>query len=366
MTILKSRFLSEAECTFETKRFPIVLSPSLNQPFDAILDEISARRTELLEILHRNGAILLRNCNIENIRDFHRVLEVIEVLPAGNHEYYGEVIRNKIGSHGREVTLVGDDDVVIPHTEAYYWYRQPKYISFYCEQSDCEAGETPLFDCAGIMKSIPSDLLGKLKGAKVLMQYIYASESRTRASRQYPTVQLKNTWQRIFETRDKKEVERELDRDDVEFCWMNNDELLVKVVTDLISKHPATGQLCFRGVRYPSRSNHEYMLKEFIKPRLGDRTYGTLAALLFKFRSSDPRRYFWTDSIVDMELSKREENDLTEAYFKNCSIFRWKTGDMILIDNLKMAHARLNVDAHRKICIFIGEYFDQKKLFEQS
>ena len=75
-----------------------------------------------------------------------------------------------------------------------------------------------------------------------------------------------------------------------------------------------------------------------------------------KFNLIDPRDFCWVDSLKDVNLSKKDKDILTNAYFKNVAIFKWQTDDMLIVDNIKCAHARLNVDSLRKIKIFIRTY----------
>ena len=48
-------------------------------------------------------------------------------------------------------------------------------------------------------------------------------------------------------------------------------------------------------------------------------------------------------------LSNEEVSTLMEAIWKNATFIKWKKGDTVLINNKKMAHARMNVSGPRKI-----------------
>jgi len=371
VNILKDRLLKESECSSGRKKFPVVMYPKENQSFERILGEIADRKIELMASLHKNGSILFRNCKIKNYYSFGRILKALNIPPCNDGEYYGEVLRDYLKSEKgvMDVTFSPspDSSVIPPHTEAYYWYKQPKYISFYCEETNCRYGETPLFNCVDIMEDIPDQLLNRLKNIKAVMEYRLSSDPLINES-DTSARQMKNTWQRSFATTDKSQVERELDRDDVEYHWEENGRLLMKVYVKLVSRHPDTGELCFRGVRYPFNNNKKFMMKNYILPRLGLRKYLKFLIrdlhlnVMVKFNLIDSRDLFWVDSLDGVNLSKKENVILTNSYFKNVSIFKWQTDDMLIVDNIKLAHARLNVDSLRKIKIFISQYVDNKKI----
>ena len=362
MTIIEKRLLTEAEYSKEStnRKIPTVFSPGTKQPLEEVLQEIGERKDELLNQMNQDGAILLRNFDINSLEDCRRVLEAIGIPLHSDDLCVGEVIRKKVDDYASEVTMQDSNELVPPHTEAYFWYRQPKSISFYCEKANCRYGETPLFDCVNIFKAIPPGLLHKLQGKKVLMQFEYSASETDRSA--ISSTQIKNTWQQVFKTQDKSVVEKALDRDDVEYAWKPNGALLVKVHVDLIAKHPVTGEKCFRGVRYLSLDSLIYMSKHFIRPRLGVLSSMKLTVKALLAKTIDTRRIYWTDSLVDSSLSRKEKRLLVEIYFNNCAIFKWKTGDLLLIDNIKMGHARLNIKGERNIYAFMGEYIDQKAL----
>ena len=80
----------------------------------------------------------------------------------------------------------------------------------------------------------------------------------------------------------------------------------------------------------------------------------------------DPKDDIWTDRLVGKDLSRNEKRSLVRIYFENCAIFRWQSGDMVLLDNLKTAHAGLNIDAEREISLFTSQYIDKRDVFGQK
>jgi alpha-ketoglutarate-dependent taurine dioxygenase len=42
------------------------------------------------------------------------------------------------------------------------------------------------------------------------------------------------------------------------------------------------------------------------------------------------------------------------------TVFRWQRGDVIIIDNIRAAHGRLNVSGPRRILTALGDMYDVK------
>lgn len=88
-----------------------------------------------------------------------------------------------------------------------------------------------------------------------------------------------------------------------------------------------------------------------------------IGSLLSEYNWVEHQRYAWKTSIQNLHLSKTEIKEITNAIFKNMTVFRWKTGDVLLIDNIKTAHGRLNIDGDRTLHVFISTYIDQKIIY---
>jgi alpha-ketoglutarate-dependent taurine dioxygenase len=75
------------------------------------------------------------------------------------------------------------------------------------------------------------------------------------------------------------------------------------------------------------------MLKEFKKEDLANNTY-------------------YGDG---SEISPSVLDELREAYLNECLVFQWQKGDVILLDNVLTAHARLPFTGQRKVIFGMAE-----------
>jgi hypothetical protein len=170
----------------------------------------------------------------------------------------------------------------------------------------------------------------------------------------------------MFSTDAKEEVERVLSsRGDVDFIWGKNDTLKIQITKSAFATHPVTGERCFRAMRLCDFNNVQYMVRELAKDQMSYLNYLSvtsavgLASWLVSMPWVEHERHSWKTSFKDgTELSKAEKDALTKTLFDNSTIFRWHSGDALVVDNIKTAHARLNVDSHRKLHVFLSEYLE--------
>jgi alpha-ketoglutarate-dependent taurine dioxygenase len=71
-------------------------------------------------------------------------------------------------------------------------------------------------------------------------------------------------------------------------------------------------------------------------------------------RTSILNTYFLNEDGQCTNLTEAEAKELGKAEWQNAVIFQWKQGDILVIDNLQVAHSRLNTKLPRKILTAFG------------
>ena len=360
--------IPEAELTRQTVGLPKVLGFPEHESPTLRLDDVAARKDELHALLAQQGAILFRNCGIDTVAQFHGLMSALGISSCDTDHYYGEVMRANTGQHTMEPTLVPPDFMIAPHNECAFWYALPEYIAFFCEQTDALYGQTPVIDCAKVAASFSAALREKLEQSLVVNEYVYDS---VEASEDLVKGQKRNCWQTAYQTQDRKVVETILDaRDDVDYTWRKNGTLHLQIHSRVFARHPTTGEACFHSSRAFDFNNSTYMLREFGRNQL---PYGKYLSSLSTTKMGqwlsdhnwvEHHRYAWKTTLQKgPKLTDAEITEVTDTLFAHATIFRWRAGDVLLIDNVKTAHGRLNVDARRVLHVYMSEYVDQQKLY---
>ncbi len=362
----------ENEILRHSPGLPKVLSTATQntKPNDFIA-EVKTNQAQLREQLAQHGALLFRDCGIETIDTFHKLLETLGIEPCDPNHYYGEVMRASTGENVMEPTLVPPELVIAPHNESAFWYKQPEYISFFCQETEALAGQTPIIDCAKVAADFSPELRDKLMESEVINEYVYDD---LESNKTLVKGQKRNTWQVAFQTGDKRIVETiASERDDVDLFWRKGGALHIQIKSAAFAKHPTTGELCFRAMRAYDFANVKYMLQEFAKDQMAYSKYLAsksiigVSSWLTSKNMVEHQKYSWKTTIQDgPELTPEEVVSVTDTLFKHATIFRWHPGDVLLIDNVKGAHGRLNVDAKRVIHVFMSKYVDQNTILVRN
>ena len=157
-------------------------------------------------------------------------------------------------------------------------------------------------------------------------------------------------WQKAFATENPKNVEKICKKNGMHYEWVFNSDsggpnfpnLITHVHLPwcmnrcLILQTAMLGKVVYHDIieRFPSRFDnqkvHESVNSESVAP---------------KFELLQP------DDGKSAFLNKNEMLALMEAIWKHAIFVKWKKGDVLIINNKKMAHARMNVTGQRKIVV---------------
>ncbi|NEP46231.1 MAG: hypothetical protein F6K35_46355 [Okeania sp. SIO2H7] len=147
------------------------------------------------------------------------------------------------------------------------------------------------------------------------------------------------SWQNFFRTNNKSEVESYCQKAGLEFEWLENNGLKTRKVRQAIATHPTTGekvffnQLQLHHISCLDASVRDSLLSEFGEEKL-------------------PRNVYYGDGTA-IEDSVMEE--INEVYWQNSVAFPWQEGNMIMLDNMLVAHARNPYIGPRKIVVAMAE-----------
>ncbi|KAH8050322.1 hypothetical protein JL721_11406 [Aureococcus anophagefferens] len=191
------------------QRFPVVLEPA-GDPSD--LAVLRARRSEIMDLIHAHGAVLLRRWTTKELPAFVESLErVLGAEAEGTHYHKISMLRGE----GRKATAhphvfsasEAPATFFIPHhCEQSYINLRCRYISFWCPVAAKRGGQTPLFD----MERVFSDLDARLQGR--LQECAFKLGNWSFEASQYPLV---------FGTEDAAEVKRIVADYGMDQVWRN-------------------------------------------------------------------------------------------------------------------------------------------------
>ena len=336
------------------QRFPIILEPA-GDPSD--LAVLRARRSEIMDLIHAHGAVLLRRWTTKELPAFVESLErVLGAEAEGTHYHKISMLRGE----GRKATAhphvfsasEAPATFFIPHhCEQSYINLRCRYISFWCPVAAKRGGQTPLFD----MERVFSDLDARLQGR--LQECAFKLGNWSFEASQYPLV---------FGTEDAAEVKRIVADYGMDQVWYTDPAterrvLVVDGKTPGAVRHPETGAWCL--------TDHIDVDSGLIWARFLN-FYGAgffplavvrAAFFFFLYGLMRWRNFWYANSLhdtLDMTLPLEDRVAINDAVFRHASFFQWESGDVLICDNIKMGHARLAFERPRTVLTAMVGLYD--------
>ena len=296
---------------------PLVISSSKRQSIHAVPDEVRALALQALTSL---GGVLFRNFSVTSPVDFNRFAASFG-RTLGAYEF-GSTPRSKIFSGVYSSTEYPAHQSIPMHNEQSYTRKWPEWIWFHCITQSDVGGETPICDSRRVFERIPAALRDEFLRKQLLYVRNY-SES------------LDLPWQQVFNTHDPLQVERYCQAQDITWKWMPNGELRTEQVCQAALQHPRTGEwVWFNQAHLFHISAVEPQLRSTLLETIGEQHL--------------PRNVYFGDGTPIPAASL----DVIRAVYAETSVsFPWQAGDVLMLDNLLVAHGRNPFSGPRKVVV---------------
>lgn len=274
--------------------------------------------------LREHGGLLLRGFNINSISEFNKFSQII--CPSLLEYTYRSTPRTNLGGKIYTATEYPADQSIPLHNENAYADSWPEKIMFFCAIPAKEGGETPIADSRKVLKRIDEEVVKKFEDTGVLYVRNYS-----------PGVDL--SWQEVFQTDNKQEVEKYCLNHSIKYFWnQEGPELTTKQLCQATLIHPTTKEKVW------FNQAHLFHISGLSK----DITQALIAEVGEK---NLPRNSFYGDGTpIDEEVL----NHIRDAYEREVIVFMWQRGDIMILDNILMAHGRKPYSGARKIAVAMG------------
>ncbi len=329
---LAQRTLVSGRPLVDGRAMPWLYTPAVDDVDLAgwVLEQRSRLRRELLQ----SGALLFRGFAMKTVQDFESVAQAFCGELFGE---YGDLPREKSGRHVYGSTPYPPDKPILFHNESSHMHRWPQKQFFFCLQAAQEGGQTPIVDGRLMFKGLRPDLRDRLREKQLMYVRNFV-----------PGVDV--SWQDLFRTSDKAEVEALCARNGMDWQWLEKDGLRTKQVCPAIIEHPDTGEsVFFNQIQLHHVSCLEPAVRDSLLSMLGI--------------DSLPRNVYYGDG-TPLEDEVVEEIGL--LYERTAVRFPWQEGDLIMLDNMLVAHARDPFVGPRKIVVAMGDMIAQSAVHSMT
>jgi alpha-ketoglutarate-dependent taurine dioxygenase len=321
-------FLNEA-------RLPAMIRPLAGESLEGLLNR---ERGALKEILRSYGAILFRGFGLSTAEDFQRAAD--RCFDGGLLPYIGGLSpRGQVKAGIYESTQLPPRLRLAQHHEMSYLPNPPRAIAFFCEIEPEEGGETPLADSRTIYRRIPTALLDRFENAGIWYHrtlygpgrnFIYAALNKW--------VKVRRSWMETFLTTDRAVVERICAEQGGAAHWDHEGGVRISSVLPAVRRHPETGEKLW--------FNH---VTTFL---MTPESAGTARYLAYRLAYLDPLRRPVHATLGNGEaITLKELRTISQAVDSATVRFRWKRGDLLLVDNFQVTHGRMPFSGNRRILV---------------
>ncbi|HEX7317772.1 MAG TPA: TauD/TfdA family dioxygenase [Pyrinomonadaceae bacterium] len=280
--------------------------------------------------LLKHGAILFRGFDLQSVSQFEQVASAI--CPDLFSDY-GDLPPESGAGKVYQSTPYPKEQTILFHNEASHTNRWPMKQFFHCVQPARQGGETPIADCRKVYRLLDPAIVERFEEKRVM--YV----------RNFITA-LDVSWQEFFKTTERSVAEDYCHEAAIEFRWDGDDGLRTHQICRAAAKHPKTGEPVF----FNQLQLHHVSC---LLPQVRD-------SLLAIFREENlPRNVYYGDGSPIEESVMRE---IDQAYRQAAVEFTWQQGDVLLVDNMLVAHGRKPFSGDRKIVVAMGEMISNHDL----
>lgn len=305
------------------KGLPLVITPIKPMALDDARDEIE----EIVAArLPREGAILLRGFEHDGIDGFEAFTGwFADQLLAYE---YGSTPRTHLKGGIYTSTEYPSSESIPLHNEMAYTSDWPMKIWFYSDIVAERGGETPIADSRMVYRAMPESVRDVFERKRVMYLRNYRKG-------------LDVPWQKTFGTEDKRMVEIFCDKNSIEYEWRNGDELRTRQICQGVARHPATSEMVwFNQAHLFHISNMPAQYRQ---------------AMLSLFKPDElPRNALFGDG---SQIDDATLDEVRGVLVANRVVFPWQRGDILMLDNMLVAHSREPFAGARRVVVAMAENF---------
>ncbi|MEU9115313.1 TauD/TfdA family dioxygenase [Streptomyces sp. NPDC048483] len=267
--------------------------------------------------LHRTGAVLCRGFAVGSAEDFAEVV-------AGDDELlnyvYGSTPRSRELDKVYTSTEYPAEQTIAQHNELSYTISWPAKLWFCCLVPAAEGGQTPLADSRRVLERISPEVRERFERHGVKYTREFGSGVGL-------------TWQQTFETTDRATVERFCAENGIQAEWGPHDTLRTTQVCQAVAEHPVTSEQVWFN---QAHLFHPSALPQDIRASLAESGAGLTRDACYGDGAP----------IGDAELE-----EVRRAYEAETRSFDWAGGDVLVIDNIILAHGRRPYSGSRRVLV---------------
>ncbi len=351
-----TRFLRKDERYIHTKedQLPLVIEPSCAESKDVrgLKTFLSSHSDQILDDVAKYGAVLLRGFDVSSTQEFQDIILSIQGMQGMGHLFMSEPGRTHVDGldyvfHTNSMVKTGGTlQLGGFHNENYYSPDVPNYISFCCFSPAEYGGETGLINMQRVYEKLDSSLQKKLEKntffvskwpvATIASRYNVDATAVRNACVDFglhlndeDQVVMYKPSVLVCSKTGKKIIQANLCAE----LYKLNDEILNQFVRDYKGWKWLIHKATWIFLGYRRLRQLSFMLPSFFRHPI--RFLKMYPKMKQKIRQYTDNKHLRIESVfTDTDVS------ILAGLMRECfSSFLWKKGDVLLVDNVHVAHA---------------------------
>jgi alpha-ketoglutarate-dependent taurine dioxygenase len=282
-------------------------------------------RDSLRAAVAEHGAVMVRGLGLQDAAEVGAVFR--RLVPSGlmpdreafaSRQHYADGVYSSLKWPANQPMCM--------HHELSYALEFPGLMLFACLEAPRAGGITGVADARTVLNALPTDLVQRFEDEGWLLARSYNAD-------------IGASYEEAFGVTDRSGVESYCQAHEIEFEWQPDGELRTRQRRPAVVRHPVTGERCwFNQIAFLN----EWTIAPEIREYLVD-VYGP-DGLPFntRFGNGDPIG----EDVVAL---------LNEVYEAHTLRTPWEAGDLMVVDNVRMAHSREAYEGPREILVGMGE-----------
>lgn len=326
---------------------PLVVRPQGDRPEPAeFLAAVRDHREWIQQQLVEHGGLLFRGFlrgSADELEEF--------TAAAGLHLMpflRGTTPRRQMGHRIYTSTEVPSSLPIPLHCEMSYTVRHPIQIAFLCAVAPRQGGETPLADMAAVCSSLPASVRRRFEELGVTYEQSVPGRR---------LVPWRKTWRDMFETDDPGKVESICRDQEIEARWLPGGGLLLRNTRPATRQEPTSGAEVWFNHAHIFHPSFAWELR-----RIGQWARGLAVGVLEVLLRGPLKRVAFRHSVCygdGSPISPADIRAVRAALWSQARMFAWRQGDLVLLDNLRIAHARMPYAGPRRILTALVDRVEQ-------
>ena len=280
-------------------------------------------RKALHALVNEHGSLMVRGVGLRDAAETEAVFRQLGSLMAETEAF---APRRRYAEGVYSSSKWPANQQMCMHHELSYLLEVPSLMLFACLVAPTRRGETQLADSPAVLKALPVELVERFERAGWLLIRNYNDD-------------IGASFAEAFGTEDRRAVESYCRANAIQFEWQPNDGLRTWQRRSAVAQHPLTGQRCwFNQVAFLNEWTMDPEVREYLVDIHGE------DGLPFTTRFGDGGA-----------IGRDVVQAINEVYEANTAREPWQGGDLMLVDNVRTAHARERFEGPREVLVAMAD-----------